>query len=1719
MIKLYRIPPCPQIDNLFGKLILAFLLIQLCFAVDSFAQSDGLPRGAHQMPYTRYEANAAAIGGGATMLAPTFDQKKTESEASDQTCASLNANNSFVKWNLTAAGQGLVLRFSIPDNTTGSLALLVGGTLVQNITLNSKWAWQYFSPNPSDGTKDPTNTPSTGATARMRFDEVRVKLPSSVSAGTEVRLVKQNGDGINYLVDFIEVEPIPGVVGQPAGYINVTASPYNAIPNDGVDDKQAFVTAIADARSQGKSIYVPAGRFLLSGKLDIINISNLTLQGAGMWHTELFFTSTSSGGGGIASGGTGTNIHMKDFYMNTDNTIRTSDYKGFVGGHGTNSTIERVWVEHFEVGLWEANFFGTPVTDGLLVTNCRFRNNYADGVNFSRGTSNSICEHSNMRNNGDDAMASWSSNDGPQPCTNNEFRYCTAENTWRAGGIGFFGGGGHRGHHLIIKDGVENGIRVNSDFPAVGNSFSTTLWMEVYETTVISCGTNANLWFNRYGAVDIFTRLYDVQNFRLKNVDILNSQKDAVMIYNVGTQFRITNLEFINVTINGAGKDGNVNNYTAGTWDDYAGYGIFVLPGTPGTNGGMSVTNLVINNVPSTPAINNESPTTFTITTIGTVPVTGNSGITPANPSIPVGGTRQFTAGVQPSNATNQNVTWTSSSTSVATINSAGLATAIAPGTTTITGTTVDGGFAKSTILTVTSAVNITATDATAGEGGNPGVFTISTTSTSSNITVGYTISGTATSGDYAATPALSGSVTLTSASPSTTITINPTDDTNFEGTENLTLTLQPGAGYNLGGNTTATVAIADNDSPPCTAPVIGFTNTAPTIDTSIDAAWNNVPSGTLGNVTLGAMPADFAGSKWRAMYDATNLYVLVEVKDNNRFSDSGTSWWEDDVVEIFIDGNNSKGSSYDGVDDFQLGFRYNDTGIKIGGTSVTRTTGIVFAQHNVTNGYNIEVRIPWTTIGVTPGIGNKIGFEVEVDDDDNGGTRDSQVSAFATTPTAWSTPSVFGSVFLTTCSSQPPVTVTGVTVSPTTQTINVGGTVQLVATVAPSNATNQNVTWSTSNASFATVSSSGLVTGVAAGSATITVTTVDQGKTATSAITVTTTNVPVTSVAVSPTAQSLNVGGTVQLTATVSPANATNKNVIWSTSNVSAATVNSTGLVTAVGAGSANITVTTVDQGKTAVSVITVNSNSQTAYPGGTPWAIPGTIEVENYDNGGEGIAYHDNEAANQGGQYRTTEGVDVEVCSEGGFNVGWTGTGEWLEYTVNVTTTGNYNVDVRAASTLAGGTFHIEFNGVDKTGLFTTTNTGAWQTWTTISKTGISLTAGVQVMRIFLDNANFNLNKVTFTSVTGNVIVTGVTVSPTTQSLSVGSTVQLTATVAPSNATNKSVTWSTSNAAVATVNSTGLVTAVGTGSATITVTTVDQGKTATSAITVTTAPGTVTANKAAVAITVNGSLSETSWSVVNNAFNKTTVGTPNNTATFGVLWDANNLYIGAKVIDANLNSDSADPWEDDAIEIYIDANNNKLTSYDGKDNQIIKNYNKSTVFTKFAITGLQHGWAAISGGYSIEIAIPWSQLGITAPAAGTTLGFDIGYDDDDNAGARDGQAVWRGTVDNYQNTSAFGSIVLSNTTARAAVEETISSDESITFWPTIVESELHIQSDGTFKSVDVIDMLGRVHHHDETIEGKQSLTMDLSHLASGLHFVKMRNEVKSKVFRIVKK
>ena len=172
-------------------------------------------------------------------------------------------------------------------------------------------------------------------------------------------------------------------------------------------------------------------------------------------------------------------------------------------------------------------------------------------------------------------------------------------------------------------------------------------------------------------------------------------------------------------------------------------------------------------------------------------------------------------------------------------------------------------------------------------------------------------------------------------------------------------------------------------------------------------------------------------------------------------------------------------------------------------------------------------------------------------------------------------------------------VAVTGVTLSKTTLTLEIGASETLTATVAPQNAANKAVVWSSSNGAVASVDNAGKVTALTAGATTITVMTADGGKSATCQVSVN--QQTVTGVSLDKTTLSLDIGASETLTATVTPADAGNKNVTWSSSDETVATVDATGKVTAVAAGTATITVTTADGGKSATCEVTVSSKAVT--------------------------------------------------------------------------------------------------------------------------------------------------------------------------------------------------------------------------------------------------------------------------------------------------------------------------------------------------------------------------------------------------------------------------------------------------------------------------------------------------------------------------------------------
>ncbi|MDR2962142.1 MAG: Ig-like domain-containing protein [Bacteroidales bacterium] len=311
-------------------------------------------------------------------------------------------------------------------------------------------------------------------------------------------------------------------------------------------------------------------------------------------------------------------------------------------------------------------------------------------------------------------------------------------------------------------------------------------------------------------------------------------------------------------------------------------------------------------------------------------------------------------------------------------------------------------------------------------------------------------------------------------------------------------------------------------------------------------------------------------------------------------------------------------------------------------------------------------------------------------------------------------------------------IPVSNITFNKPALSLEIGDSETLIATIDPSFASNKIITWSSSNTDVATVSNNGNITGISVGYATITATVGGVSQTC-----VVTVGVPVTEILISPTTLTLEVGKTYRLTATVLPDNATNKTVQWASPNYLNARVNSSGVITAMSPGSVPIV------------------------------AIVGDVRA-----------------------YCSLTVVFVPVT----------------DVTLSAST---LSLEVGSTSILSAAV--VPSNATDKALTWSSNNTGV----ATVSSTGkvTAIAAGGATITVKAGN----ISKTCWVTVS-NIPVSEVMLSATTHSLEVGKTATLTAAVLPNNATNKTVTWSSSNTKIATVSSSGEVTAIAGGTATIT-------------------------------------------------------------------------------------------------------------------------------------------------------------------------------------------------------------------------------------------------------------------------------------------------------------
>ena len=485
-----------------------------------------------KIPYTTHEAENASVENGATIQQST-DMESTAVEATNQTYVELPKKNAAVTFNVTEPANALNVRYTIPDGASGQLDVQVNGSSVGNLDLSSHSAWQYLK---GDHEYDQAID---GSSARFRFDETRLLLKDiQLKSGDKISLVKKKDDNVPYGIDFIELEQAPAPVAQGENSISIVDKGASA--NDDSDDTAALLAAVEEAKASGKSVYIPEGRFNFDKQVNI-EADNLKISGAGVWHTQLHFTSDKRYGGGIVFGHNSNGIELSNLYMDSNLTSRYNEdaqYKAISGTLGKDSKIHDIWVQHFEVGMWIGDYDQTgnmKYTDGLVVENARIRNNLADGINFAQGTKNSTVKNSNIRGNGDDGLAIWSSiSDGTNAAAeeNNKFLNNTIESGWRAAGIGIFGGKGHEISGNLIKDVFAGaGIRVNTVF--AGHNFDLNdSGIKIHDNTILRSGTTNDLYNLHRGAIDFQQVRGTIKNVDVYDNKLLNTLADPVITKN-----------------------------------------------------------------------------------------------------------------------------------------------------------------------------------------------------------------------------------------------------------------------------------------------------------------------------------------------------------------------------------------------------------------------------------------------------------------------------------------------------------------------------------------------------------------------------------------------------------------------------------------------------------------------------------------------------------------------------------------------------------------------------------------------------------------------------------------------------------------------------------------------------------------------------------------------------------------------------------------------------------------------------------------------------------------------------------------------------------------------------------------------------------------------------------------------------------------------------------
>ncbi|WP_406631170.1 CARDB domain-containing protein [Amycolatopsis sp. WGS_07] len=518
-------------------------------------------RGA-AVPYVEYEAEAAQYQGQLLETDPlrTFGHTNFATESSGRKSVRLANQGQYVEFTSTNQSNSIVVRNSIPDAPGGggqdaTISLYVNGTFAQKLNLSSKHSWLYGTTDDPEGL---TNTP--GADARRLFDESHALLSQSYPAGTKFKLQRDSGDNAAfYVIDLIDLEQVAPPAQKPAECTSITE--YGAVPDDGKDDSEAIQRAVTDDQNGVIScVWIPPGQWrqerkILTddpnvpnggGQYNQIGISNVTVRGAGMWHSQLYSLIQPQDAGGINHPHEGNfgfdidkNVQISDLAIFGSGRIRGGDGGaeggvGLNGRFGTGTKISNVWIEHANVGVWVGrDYSNIPAlwgpADGLEFSGMRIRDTYADGINFTNGTRNSRVTNSSFRTTGDDSLAVWANQYVKDPAVDiahdNAFANNTIQLPWRANGLAIYGGYGNKIENNLVSDTMNYpGIMLATDHDPLPFSGQTL----IANNALYRCG--GVFWGEqqKFGAITLFAQGKDIPGVTLRDTEIHDSTYDGI---------------------------------------------------------------------------------------------------------------------------------------------------------------------------------------------------------------------------------------------------------------------------------------------------------------------------------------------------------------------------------------------------------------------------------------------------------------------------------------------------------------------------------------------------------------------------------------------------------------------------------------------------------------------------------------------------------------------------------------------------------------------------------------------------------------------------------------------------------------------------------------------------------------------------------------------------------------------------------------------------------------------------------------------------------------------------------------------------------------------------------------------------------------------------------------------------------------------------------------